>query len=306
MNYMEKVMNDVAQYQQNKPLVEMCRLVPQEQIQFSKTALFQTIANINQMDDQAMLAFIERNFDKILFNVFNGSDIVNHIRLFQDTRFLDNLIKVLGQIKWFNKDQIIRLNTIAYNYITAPDNTNGFHKDQAIVDRMITIGNIVNRAELPRLLGLGYSDNLANMLLIARYSDADPGIVIKRIDFIIITQPLELMSQRMITETLRILFDVFKAWPKIFSYYMEDVLVREPWVTDEIEEVDSTMQLSVLEILDNLPTEIIFDTLRNYANAYHLKGKNIKRFSMQRLSDDYYRINQAVWSLANVENIYIP
>jgi hypothetical protein len=78
------------------------------------------------------------------------------------------------------------------------------------------------------------------------------------------------------------------------------------WVTDEVSEVDSTMSLSALEILDNLPTEIIRSTLINYAEGYAIIGGNKPiRFSMRRLSDDYYRINNVILQLES-EGIYVP
>ena len=305
MNPMQNYMQQQMEYSSSTPKIEMCKIIPSQQPQFSRSALFRNIQQIDQLTDAELAEFIERNLDKILFKTFNGNEIIDHIKAFQNVRFLDALIKILGQIKWFNKDQILSLNTIAYNYITAPD-TEAFHKDYQIIDRYITISNLINRAELPRLLGLGYTETLANMLLIARYSDNNPSVIIKRLDFIIITQPSSLMSQKMITDTLRILFDVFTDTPRIFPYYMEDVLPREEWVTDEIEENDSTMQLSMLEIIDNLPTNLIFETLRGYAEGWQMMGRKPVRFSMKRLSDDYYRINSVVYQLMNVEGVVVP
>jgi hypothetical protein len=261
------------------------------------------------MGDADLLRFINSNFNNILKNVFNGGNISKHVKCFQDVRFLDAFINIMVQRQFFDTDEIVYINTICYHYLTIPYDM----RDPHVVDRMMKMSGIVNRGGIPRLLGLGLSDNLASLLLIARYSDTNLSVVVRRVNFIIITQPPEIMSQKMISEIFKILYNVMEDWSRVFPYIMTDVLpnYREDdqstwWVTDEVSEVDSTMSLSALEILDNLPTEIIRSTLINYAEGYAIIGGNKPiRFSMRRLSDDYYRINNVILQLES-EGIYVP
>jgi len=306
----EKFWNDVKERDQNQKRT-MVTYVPQKNPSFNKSVLLQTIENVDNMNDAELAKFINYNFDNILASVFNGYNRVTHVRCFQDPKFLDSLITVLEDRRFFNPDEIVRLNTIIYEYMTIPDNNGYVLKDPHVLDKMRTISRIINRAMLPRLLGLGLSDNLANALLIARYSSVDVAIIIKRIDFILITQPKELMTQQMIAEIFKILYDVFTEWSKIFPYIMEDVLPihrdgEYSWITEDVEEVDSALSLAILDILDNLPRDIIYDTLRNYAEGYYIMGQRPVRFSMNRLSDDYYRINEAAYRLNQVENTVVP
>lgn len=294
----------------NKP--EMVKIVPPVNSPvFNRSVLLQNISNVKDMTDTDLRKFIQYNFNNILSNIFTpGSEMTKYVKCFQDQRFLDAFIDVISTMQFFEKDSIVRCNTICYHYLTLSKED----RDPVIVDRMIHISRIINRTGLPRLLGLGLSDNLANILLIARYSDLDLNICVKRIDFIIITQPKELMSQEMITSIYKILFDVMREFSRIFQYFMLDVIPDynedDPttyWVTEDVDEINSTMNLSVLEILDNLPSQIIRDTLINYAEGYSILGDNKpKRFSMQTLSDDYYRINNVIYMLSCNESIMVP
>ena len=118
----------------------------------------------------------------------------------------------------------------------------------------------------------------------------------------------------MIHEILCCLYDVMKDYYMVFQYMMLDVIPEYDdddektwWVTDDISEVNSVMNLAVLDILDNLPTQLIRNTLVNYAEGYRIVNPNRRvRFSMQRLSDDYYRINDVVYALAEREAIFVP
>ena len=97
-------------------------------------------------------------------------------------------------------------------------------QDTLVLNAMLKLGSIVNRANLPRLLGLGLSENLASLLLISRYSDINLNVCVKRVDFIIINQPAELMSERMIEAIFRILYDdvnyyMYRIFPIKYNWY---------------------------------------------------------------------------------------
>ena len=232
-----------------------------------------------------------------------------YIHYFQDVRFLDAFIDVLKSMDFIEKDDIVRLNTMCYHYITIPKDKQNYR----VVSRMMEVSNIINRHNLPRLLGLGLSSNLASILLIARYSDIDLNVCVKRVNFIIITQPKELMSERMIEEILKILYNVLDDLVRIFPPIMMDILPdydeNNPntlWISEDIQEVNSTLNLALLNILDNLPTQTIRSVLLNYTEAMNMVYKNYQvRFSLRCLSEDYYRINNVINEMALNEGIYV-
>lgn len=291
--------------------VEMVTLVPaRDTFTLNKSLFLQTIENVGTMSDADLRKFIQVNFRIILDNAFYGNQTAQYLSCFTDSRFIDAFNDVLSTIQWIEKDDAIKLNTIAYHYLTLPD----CHKTDDDVNKMLRMSQIVNKAQIPKLLGLGLSNNLATMILLARHSDLNLNVAVKRVDFIIITQPKELMSEKMITEILRVLYDVFNQWHQVFQYMMLDVLPEYDennsstwWVTEDIQEVDSTLNLAMLNILDNLPSNYIRLVLADYAQGKMLtRPKAPVRFSMQHLADDYYRINDAVMSLQYNDGVFVP
>ena len=275
---------------------------------FNLSILKQNIDNVDSMSDVELRNFIKRCFKSIMVNLF-GKEMPKYIHYFQDVRFLDAFIDVLKSMDFIEKDDIVRLNTMCYHYITIPKDKQNYR----VVSRMMEVSNIINRHNLPRLLGLGLSSNLASILLIARYSDIDLNVCVKRVNFIIITQPKELMSERMIEEILKILYNVLDDMVRIFPPIMMDILPdydeNNPntlWISEDIQEVNSTLNLALLNILDNLPTQTIRSVLLNYMEAMNMVYKNYQvRFSLRCLSEDYYRINNVINEMALNEGIYV-
>ena len=275
---------------------------------FNLSILKQNIDNVDSMSDVELRNFIKRCFKSIMVNLF-GKEMPKYIHYFQDVRFLDAFIDVLKSMDFIEKDDIVRLNTMCYHYITIPKDKQNYR----VVSRMMEVSNIINRHNLPRLLGLGLSSNLASILLIARYSDIDLNVCVKRVNFIIITQPKELMSERMIEEILKILYNVLDDMVRIFPPIMMDILPdydeNNPntlWISEDIQEVNSTLNLALLNILDNLPTQTIRSVLLNYTEAMNMVYKNYQvRFSLRCLSEDYYRTNNVINEMALNEGIYV-
>lgn len=301
----------------NRQLKNMVTVVsPAYSPAINTSVLLRTIYDIPSMSDSDLRRFIQRSFKSILNNVFFGNNDSNvYVRCFMDIRFLEAFIDVLNTGQFVDRDDIVKINTICYHYITF-----GTNQDPMIKNRMMLMASIVNKPKLPSLFGIGLNNNLANTLLIARNSDLNLETCVKRVDFIIITQPVELMTQEMITNILRILYNIRpndsdpRDWLSVFQYIMMDVVPEYDeydetthWVTDEVQEVDSTLSLSALEILDNLESRAIRSVLLYYAEDYAMVNSYRKlRFSMKRLSEDYARINRVVSELRMNEGIIVP
>ena len=288
--------------------IQVIKVRVDENPNFNLEILKQNIDHVNDMSDSELRSFIKKCFKSIMRDLF-GAEMPKYIKYFQDIRFLNAFIDVVLSLEFIDKEDIIRINTMCYHYITLPKDK----QDYRVLDRMMQLSNIVNKLNIPRLLGLGLSSNLASILLIARYSDIDLNVCVKRVDFIIITQPKELMSEKMIEEIFKILYNVMDDFHRIFPYIMMDTLPEYDennpntfWVTDDIQEVNSTLNLAVLNIIDNLPSQTIRGIILNYSEAMSMIYKNqTVRFSLRNLSEDYYRINNIINSIAYNEHIYV-
>lgn len=288
--------------------IQVIKVRVDENPNFNLEILKQNIDHVNDMSDSELRSFIKKCFKSIMRDLF-GAEMPKYIKYFQDIRFLNAFIDVVLSLEFIDKEDIIRINTMCYHYITLPKDK----QDYRVLDRMMQLSNIVNKLNIPRLLGLGLSSNLASILLIARYSDIDLNVCVKRVDFIIITQPKELMSEKMIEEIFKILYNVMDDFHRIFPYIMMDILPEYDennpntfWVTDDIQEVNSTLNLAILNIIDNLPSQTIRGIILNYSEAMSMIYKNqTVRFSLRNLSEDYYRINNIINSIAYNEHIYV-
>lgn len=288
--------------------IQVIKVRVDENPNFNLEILKQNIDHVNDMSDSELRSFIKKCFKSIMRDLF-GAEMPKYIKYFQDVRFLNAFIDVVLSLEFIDKEDIIRINTMCYHYITLPKDK----QDYRVLDRMMQLSNIVNKLNIPRLLGLGLSSNLASILLIARYSDIDLNVCVKRVDFIIITQPKELMSEKMIEEIFKIIYNVMDDFHRIFPYIMMDTLPEYDennpntfWVTDDIQEVNSTLNLAILNIIDNLPSQTIRGIILNYSEAMSMIYKNqTVRFSLRNLSEDYYRINNIINSIAYNEHIYV-
>lgn len=307
MDIFERYWEEKAKYDADHP-IQVAKVRVSDNPNFNLAILKQNIDHVDDMTDSELRTFIQRCFKSIMRDLF-GAEMPKYIKYFQDVRFLSAFIDVVISMGFIDQEDIIRINTMCYHYITLPKNA----QDYKVLDRMMQLSNVVNKLNIPRLLGLGLSSNLASILLIARYSDLDLNVCVKRVDFIIMTQPKELMSEKMIEEIFKILYNVMDDFHRIFPYIMMDTLPEYDennpntfWITDDIQEVSSTLNLAVLNIIDNLPSQTIRSIMLNYAEAMNMVYKNTPvRFSLRNLSEDYYRINSVLNAMAYNEQIYV-
>lgn len=297
---------DKEKWDQEHP-VQMVRVNPTNSPNFNLGILKQNIDNASEMNDEDLYKFISRSYKKILSTIFEDPDqSPKYIKKIQNERILDAMIKVFSQLRSIDYEDGVRINTICYHYITMPKD----NQDYKILNRLLRLSDIVNKTYKPSLLGIGLNDNLASMLLISRFSDINLEVCIRRVDYTIINQPPELMTEVMIEKIFRILFDCMNQYPRMFGYLMHDTIPEFSehnettwWVTNDVAEVDSYLGLAILNILDTLPSQLLRDTLVNYTEGCN--GKPIK-FSLQRLSDDYYRTKNIIYNLYTQEGILVP
>lgn len=283
--------------QYNKSGVRLVEKLPtvDQNPTFSKEALYTGIKNIPSMTYEELRIFIERNMDNILKDSINGNQ--EYIKYFTNIDFLDAFINVLETKQYYSPNIIVWVNNICYDYITQNK------KDNETSRRILRIANIVNRHKMPKLLGLGLPPSVAITLLMARYSSSTNLFTcIKRLNFVIITQPKTLMSYDMMLEICKILYDDIA---RQFQYFMLDVIPQysdenPTWVTEEVEEVNSVLNLVILDLLNQQPLQTIKTAISDYILSYGaLHSKAPYRFALKNLSDDYYRINMVVQDLMN-------
>lgn len=313
----DKYWQDKKAYDNAHP-VEMVTLAMDRRPAFNKNILLANIYDIPNMSDSDLRTFVHNSFRLILNNIFFGSkDSIDYINCFTNERFLDAFIDVVQRMlttnKYLESDDIVKINNICYDYISFEHP----NKSNAVVNRMFTLANMINVKYLATLLGFGIERAVANLIVIARFSNLNPAVFVKRVNFIIICQPSKSMTRENIARIFQTIYEIDRNQNNlinIFPSIMFDVLgdydeadPRTHWITDEIQEVDSTLNLAILDVLEALEPQTIRKVLVNYSENYYILKRNMPtRFNMQHISHDYEQINRVVYELQVNEDIIVP
>jgi len=269
---------------------------------FNIQVLYDKLSNIDKVSDKELYSLLKIGYKDLLKDIFN-KDTPLYLTLLTNSKFITIFIQVLSS-EILDYDCKVYCNKIAYDYLTLSEN-----KDKYIQQLYYTLSKVVNRGIIPGLLGLGIQEDLASYIALARYSSLKEMINVERVNFIIISSSKEhVMAEQMIVWIYEKLFD--RVTP-LFEGVMFDILTEddEDNYTDNMLETYSTISLAVLDIMNNLPSQDIRKVLISYVGDYELvyrkPNQKTTRFSMDSLSTDYSRINQAIEDL-KLETIYVP
>ena len=308
--------NFYKQLEENKPFK------PKEYVDLNNSALFNPnllydrLSNIDALSDKELFELLKPNYETILSEAcsdirpYNAvvqtdpySDItirtkMLYLSLFLNTRFLTILSQTVNsQYETMSYSSKILCNKIVYDYLTSTD-----RKDEYTKTLMYSLARIVNKSVIPTLIGRGLNEDLASYLALARYSSQKENVNIKRLNFIIITSPEEIMTEQMIVYIYESLFNNITL---LFETTMFDTCVDNIG-TDSCGEIYSRISLALLDLLENMPIESIRKVLISYSGDYKmLHHGEITRFSMHSISGDYPRINSVVGMLEG-ERTFLP
>lgn len=289
---------------------------------FNHAILFKTIDDRNSMSDAELRQFIHNNFYVIMNNVFSQPVSAKYLVAFQEARFLDAFIDVAINLRYIEPEAMVRINLIIYDYITYPDNK------PEILDRMKKLAGIVNYAKSILLKKYNLPGNLDIYLLIARYSDFDLRVCIRRVNLMLIRNqklvnklnidPSTEASSETIDYLAKLIYDLFDQTVWIFAlpFFMLDVIPQADdnnpnvqWVTPYVESMYSAISLALLQILDTMIPDsgTLKEILKAYSDSYRIMTYRAPtRFSFQCISEEYPRLKSVITYLAEEEKVYVP
>lgn len=286
----EQYMKDISK----EPKRELVEIKLFDNPAYNPLALKDKLKNIDSIDDRELYTLLKDGYDTLLSAIFTDNDI-EYLDLFTNPRFISVMIQVMSTVNNISHINRTYINKIVYDYITLSES------DQYIKQLLHSLSKTVNKDVLPKLLGLGLREDIAVYLALARFSSQKEIVNVKRVNFVIMTSPIEIMTEQMIVYIYEKLFD--RITP-LFTGTMIDNCKQD--MSPDMEEIYSTISLAVLDILNLMPSADIRKVLISYVGDYQaLYLQNGYRFSLQCLSNDYARINAVVEAL-KFENIYVP
>lgn len=260
-----------------------------------------TLEKIDQASDQTIYDIIRTGYHIILdpsfINKPKNKIVIGYA--FQCNRFVSAFVNCISNIK-LDDMQSICANRLIYDYLTSSRQNN------MITNSLYTLGISLNGKNVAGLCGRGLDRNLAIYLSVARHSSTDVQLTVKRVNVIIINTP-NVMSEQMIvwiyeelySNKLMDLFNgiMFDAWD------FKDELALE----EEQEDTYATINLAILDILNEIPTEMCVQLFRNYAQAKQYNhSSEVTRFNIHAISEaDYSRVLHAI-ELVEMEGIVVP
>ena len=282
---------------------------------FNKDLLKRKIIHNEEMGDEELDQLINTSYTDILACIFDEQDF-RYLDFVSTPRFINSLIRVVSSqsIKYKTR---IHINKLIYDYLTYHGST---EKDAYVTTLMTNLASVVNGQMINIMIGLGIPNNMANYIVLSRYSSENEFTNIKRVNFIICTLLIKLFDLVSIDtfydEQLRAEQMVVDIYSKLFNkitILFEGVMfdryeLTESWVTEPVSEMYSTTTYAVLDILNNMSIENIKLVLRTYtsdhASVFAPKGFQ-PRMSLRSISNDYDRIVNVI-NMLIAEQIYVP
>lgn len=286
MDIIDKILNTPAKPVEYADLSDNILLNPEN--------FQEKLSNIDSLSESEVSELVRKTYNVLLDEIDKKQ--YNGLSLFTNVKFLTAFLQVIRAVR-LTESQRRTINKLCYDYLTWTH-----EKNNIVKNLLFNMSKVVNQDVLPGLLGLGLNEELADFLALSRFSSSKELINVKRVNFIIRTQPSELMTEQMI---VNIYSKLFRHVSPLFSGTILDVET----FTEEQEDaslVYSTISNAVLDILNTLTLEDIRKVLLSYnlTRQYNYQSKPV-RFTMNALSDDYARINIVIAALKE-EGVYLP
>lgn len=208
------------------------------------------------MDDKELYKLVKENYKLILSDIFDKKErkeVSKFINYFTDSRFLSIMTQVMYTETPDDKSKY-RLNKMCYDYLILKDR----NKDAYIDGLVMALSKTINRDIIPVLCTIPVSEELAAILSLSRYSSEKENINIRRLNRVLMNQPLDSLSEERIVNIYLKLFD--HVLP-LFTGVMLDVISPQNMIGDS-EEIYGLITLSILDIMNELPISDIKKGLR--------------------------------------------
>ena len=220
-------------------------------VTMSDEKLIDVLSNIDNMSDREAYKIVSEYYDTILTIIFDNMYNTNSdlrkkaIEIFTVPKFIISITQAMYSITPSHVTRR-RLNKMCYDYLVLEGE---HHKDGYVSGLLMTLSKTVNRDRIPVLCAIPLSEDLASMLSLARYSSEKDVTNVKRLNRVLMVQPLNTITEQKIIDIYLALFD--HVLP-LFTGVMLDVVSPQTLNEDDAE-IYGLITLAILDIMEELP-----------------------------------------------------
>lgn len=259
------------------------------------------LQQIESKNDPELYKFISLSY-KTLLDIGFINKAAHRIQIanaFMNVRFVSALCNVLPSLQLTDIEKIA-CNKLMYDYLTMSSD-----KNEYIVNLLYNLGWNINRNHAAGLQGKGMDNHTISYLTIARFSTTDLVLATQRVNVVIINQPLRIMTEQVIVNIYEELFN--DSLSSLFNGIMFDKWGDAVEMDEEQEEIYGTISLAILDIVNEMPFNMIVQLLHSYAQSkQYLHPNDRARFDIHSISGDYLRVLQAIHHTEMVDKIMVP
>lgn len=265
--------------------------------------LAEKIKSLDNLSDQDIYILVRDYYDTILTDIFESKDNnkkSDFIDLFMQPKFIIALTQVMYNIPPENitSQTKRRLNKMSFDYLIIEEND----RDKYISGLLMALSKTVNRDKIPRLCTIPLPENMASLLALARYSSEKEVLNVKRLNKVLMSQPLTSLSEQKIVDIYLALFE--HVLP-LFTGVLLDVVSPQN-MNSNSSEIYGLITLAMLDIMNELPIADIKTGLVRFEETRQIWYPDSPlRLNLESCSEeDYPRVLCAIDQL-KTEGVYI-
>lgn len=245
---------------------------------------------IDTMSDREIYELVKEYYETILTTIFESNDKLirrSFIDLFTNAKFILALTQAMYTVTPSDITKK-RLNKMCYDYLVISEHDSNDY----IGGLLMSLAKTINRDKIPLLCAIPLPEDLSSMIALSRYSSEKEVVNVKRLNRVLMNQPVDSISEQQIVNIYLTLFD--HVLP-LFTGIMLDVESPSN-MNQNAMEVYGVITLSILDIMNELPTADIKKglTLFDEDRRIQYSDKPI-RINLESITEsDYPRILTAI------------
>lgn len=265
--------------------------------------LAEKIKSLDNLSDQDIYILVRDYYDTILTDIFESKDNnkkSDFIDLFMQPKFIIALTQVMYNIPPENitSQTKRRLNKMSFDYLMIDEND----RDKYISGLLMALSKTVNRDKIPRLCTIPLPEDMASLLALARYSSEKEVLNVKRLNKVLMSQPLTSLSEQKIVDIYLALFE--HVLPLFIGVLLDVVSPQN--MNSNSSEIYGLITLAMLDIMNELPIADIKTGLVRFEETKQIWYPDSPlRLNLESCSEeDYPRVLCAIDQLKS-EGVYI-